>query len=144
MRIEQSERGQGLLVFLALFSFFVLVPIIALVGDGARMFVVRSRVQTALDAACEDGAWNATDRANFRDTGTITFIPHDEIVTTATNTFYRTLVEMGTVGYSASITVSPVFDQLRVDCESQVTVPLMIVDWDVSFEVLTDSSIRTQ
>lgn len=144
MKIKQSERGQGLLVFLALFSFFVLVPMIALVGDGARMFVVRSRVQTALDAACEDGAWNATDRADFRDTGTITFIPHDQIVTIATNTFYQTLVEMGTVGYSASVTVTPVFDQLRVDCESQVSVPLMIVDWEVNFEVLTDSSIRSQ
>ncbi|MBT3391376.1 MAG: hypothetical protein HN413_13320 [Chloroflexi bacterium] len=139
-----SERGQALLAFLAIFAFFALVPFMALVGDGARMFVVRSRVQTALDAACEDGAWNATDRAVFRDTGTIAFIPQDEIVTLATNTFYRTLVEMGAANYSASITVTPLLDQLRVDCESHVNVPLLIMDWDVPFEVLTDSSIRSQ
>ncbi len=49
----------------AVFLAFVVIPLMALVADGARMFYVRGRLQTATDAACEDAAWSAADRRVF-------------------------------------------------------------------------------
>ena len=60
------EAGQSM-AWAAVFLAFVLVPLLTLVVDGGRLFYVRLRLQTAVDAACEDAAWSAADRRAFRD-----------------------------------------------------------------------------
>ena len=139
---RRSERGQALLAWAAVLLFFVVLPLTALIADGARLFFVRNRLQTALDAACQDGAWSAADRVHFRETGTATFLPAGEVVSIARSTFYTVLVELGSAHYNASITVQPNYDQLRVACNGQAQVPLLILDRTVSIEAVTASSIR--
>jgi hypothetical protein len=139
---RESERGQGLLAWTAVLLFFVVVPLIALVGDGARIYFVRNRLQTALDAACQDGAWSAADRAHFRETGAATFLPESQVVAIARSTFYTILVELDASGYSAEIAVQPNYADLIVSCQGQAQVPLMILDRSVAVEAVTASSIR--
>ena len=142
VRHSSGEEGQALLAWSAVLAFFVIVPLLALVGDGSRIFFVRNRLQTALDAACEDAAWSAADRAQFRETGTVTFLPAGVVVGIADATFYTTLVELGAANYSASIQTQPEFDNLRVFCSGQAVVPLLVADYKVSIDAVTASSIR--
>ncbi len=143
MGVSPGEKGQALLAWTAVLLFFVLVPLTALVGDGSRLFFVRNRLQTALDAGCEDAAWSAADRELFRETGQRTFIPESEVVAIAHSTFNDTLAERGTLNYSATMTSVQVdYVNLVVRCEGIATVPLLISNYSVNIQAVTASTMR--
>lgn len=137
----RSEKG-SMLAWVAVLMFFVVVPLIALVADGTRLYIIRNRVQMATDAACEDAAWSASDRARFRETGQATFISSGEAAAIAQATYIATLVERGQMNYSASIAVQADFGNLRVLCQGQASVPLMLFDYAVPIVAPSASSIR--
>jgi hypothetical protein len=101
-----KERGSSL-AWMAIFLSAVVLPLILLVAEGSRWFIIRGRLQTATDAACEDAAWSSADVRAFRRTGKITFANLSETIPAAQNTFQRTLSSQEMMGYSASLSIFP-------------------------------------
>lgn len=103
----------------------VVGPLLALIVDGARLFYVRGRLQTAIDAACEDAAWSAADRRAYRDTGATTFESNASIFHAALATFKKTLGDQASKQFYASATITPDYDQARMQCRASADVPLL-------------------
>lgn len=101
-----QERGSSL-AWMAIFLGTVVLPLILLVAEGSRWFIIRGRLQTATDAACEDAAWSSADMRAFRRTGKITFAYLSETIPVAQDTFQRTLSSQKMMGYSASLSILP-------------------------------------
>ena len=118
---EQGSTMAWTVIFLAV----VVVPLMSLVIDGARLFYVRGRLQTAAEAACEDAAWSAADRIRFRETGTTTFQDAWYHVGLAQNTFNQTLGEQNQRQYAANVVVQMNPANARAQCAAQASVPLM-------------------
>ncbi len=144
MMVSPRESGQALLAWTAVLLFFVLVPLTALVGDSARLFFVRNRLQAALDAGCEDAAWSAADRRLFLETGQRTFRPQSEVVDIAHATFEQTLrAERGLLNYSATMTSVQVdYPNRIVRCEGVATVALLVSNRTVTIQAITASTMR--
>ena len=62
-----SERG-SILALTAIFLLVVVVAILVLL-DGMRLYRVRSLLQVATDAACQDAAVSAPDYEHYKETG---------------------------------------------------------------------------
>lgn len=124
---RRVERGSTL-AFSAVFLAFVLLPLVALVVDGARLFYVRGRLQTALDAACEDAAWSGADYNAFRQTGQTRFVADmGSVIALAQNTFYRTLDDRTQINFNASAALVPDFASVQMRCTAQASVPLAVM-----------------
>ncbi len=104
---------------------FVVLPLLTLIVDGGRLYFVRQRLQTAVDAACEDAAWSAADRQAFRDSGVTTFQTNGFSIGLAQNTFQQTLGEQAAANFSAGVTISPDYANARMNCLAQASVPLL-------------------
>ena len=145
MNSKSGERGQSL-VLLALFLLFVLLPTLALVVDGARLYRARSLLQTATDAACEDAAVTAPDYEHYKRTGETRFVSNQLIWWQAYQTFNQFWSRLGggtALEVSAySITISPDQSSHRMDCTGQVSVPLVITPSTVTLDAATTSSVR--
>jgi hypothetical protein len=105
-RPKSRERGSSL-SWMAIFLTAVVLPLVLLVAEGSRWFIIRGRLQTATDAACEDAAWSSADVRAFRRTGTITFTNLPETLPAAQNTFQRTLSMQKVKGYAATLSIMP-------------------------------------
>ena len=120
----KSERGSSM-AWTAIFLAFVLLPLMALVVDGSRLFYVRGRLQTALDAACEDAAWSAADRREYRDAGVTTFQTSTGALAAAQATFSQTLGDRTAKNYAASVSIRPDYTDARMQCQAYAQVPLV-------------------
>ncbi len=137
----QSERGSSL-IWTSLFFAFVVLPLMTLVVDASRLWEISLRVQTAIDAACEDAAVSSVDYAHYQQTGEVRFLPAGTIYTIAQSTFATVLADRAQKNFSASLTVSPNFNAGVVRCSSSVNVPLFFGQPSVSFMRESESSIR--
>jgi len=144
-RATQAERGSSM-AWAAIFLAFVVVPLLALVADGARMFYMRGRLQTATDAACEDAAWSAADRRAFRDSGITTLENDASVIAQAQNTFTQTLSDQAAKQFSASTVISLDYGSGRVSCYAIASVPLIttlgLAYSPVTIEAYSVSAIR--
>jgi uncharacterized membrane protein len=104
---------------------FLVMPLLTLVVDGARLYYVRGRIQTAADAACEDAAWSAADRYRFKTEGITTFETNWYAIARAQNTFQRTLGEQTSKNFSAVVVINPDYVQARMNCQAVARVPLL-------------------
>jgi len=138
---HETESGQAL-VWTALFAAFVLLPLMTLVVDAPRLWSISLRVQTAIDAACEDAAVSSVDYAHYQQTGEVRFLPTGTIYAIAQSTFATVLADRAQKNFSASLTVSPNFNAGVVRCSSSVNVPLFFGQPSVSFMRESESSIR--
>jgi len=122
-----TERGSST-AWTAIFLAFVLVPMLALVIDGSRLFYVRGRLQTATDAACEDAAWSGADYRTFRSTGQSRFVPNmGAVIGQAQNTFSNTLGDRSRLNFSAGVSIAPDFARMTVFCTANASVPLAVM-----------------
>jgi len=101
---------------------FVAVPLFSLAVDITRGMYVRTRLQEAVDAACEAGA-QGLDVPHFRDTGNWHLDP-GLAHSFAAVAFRQSVTDQGIVGYapSYSMQVSTTF----TDCQAVATVSRMI------------------
>lgn len=118
------EQGSSL-AWTAIVMVFVVVPLMALMVDSARLFSVRARVQAATDAACEDAAWSAGDRREFRETGTTTFDDDWYIIAMAQNTFNHSLSDQAVKQFSATVVITLDYGNTLATCSAVASVPLM-------------------
>ncbi len=116
---EQGSSSAWTAVFLGL----VFMPLLMLVGDGARLYYVRGRLTTAAEAACADAAWVGADRAIWQVSAEDTFRGPGS----AYDTFYAMLSERSRVRYTPSISI--VLDAVnnRAICDAQAEVPLVVL-----------------
>ena len=143
MKRRSAERGSSL-AWTALLLAGVVLPLLTLVIDGTRLFYVRGRLQTALDAACEDAAWSGADHRAFRESGVTRFIPEmGPVLAQAQATFAQTLGERGRVNFSAAATLQPVAANATVRCSAAASVPLaLLAGRSVTIPAQTVSAIR--
>lgn len=121
----RSQRGSSL-AWAAVFMGFVLLPLMGLVGDGARLYYVRNRLDTATQAACESAAWSAGGRIGWQQQGATSFSNNLELFSLAVNTFYQMQPDRAKVPYSASISVVVDNANARLNCTGVATVPLSV------------------
>jgi hypothetical protein len=122
-----GERGSSL-AWVAIFLTVVVIPLLALVIDGSRLFYVRGRLQTATDAACEDAAWSGADYRVFRDTGQTRFVPEmAPVIGRAQRIFSSTLGDRSSVNFTASASIVPDFVRVLVRCNASASVPLSVM-----------------
>lgn len=135
------EAGSSL-AWTAIFFAAVLVPLMIFVVDGARILRVRSRLQTAVDAACEDAAWSAADVDHYRETGETRFKQNWYIFSIAHTTFQNVLNDQGISQYYPALRVFPDNTHALVACDAQAHVPLLIGSGAASIETESVSQIR--
>lgn len=142
---RDTQRGSSLAWTAVLLS-VVLVPLLTLVLDGARLYTIRTRLQTAVDAACEDAAWSAASRRIYTASNADTLDDNWYVIAVAQNTFHQTLGESGAMRFSASAVISPDYAHARVTCTAAAFVPLVtaggLVYSPVTIEVVSASRIR--
>lgn len=119
----ERERGQSLIWF-AMFTAFIVVPLMALSMNYAHLARIASRLQTATDAACEDAAYSAVDYAAYRDSGEVTFRPGWYVVSVAQSTFWNVLSDHYRADFSPALSVSPNYAAAAVSCTSTAIVRL--------------------
>lgn len=137
----RSEYG-GSMAWTAILFAAVLVPLMIFVIDGSRILRIRSRLQTAVDAACEDAAWSAADVEHYRETGETRFRDNWYMWSVAHTTFQNVLNDQGVSQYYPALRVFPDLSQLLVACDTQATVPLIIGGGATSIEASSVSQIR--
>jgi Flp pilus assembly protein TadG len=121
-----TERGSSL-AWTAILLAAVVLPLMSLVIDGSRLFYVRGRLQTAVDAACEDAAWSGADYRAFRDTGATKFIPNlGGVLAQARDTFDNTIGDRSRVNFTASVSIVPDHAHVSMRCSAAATVPLTV------------------
>ena len=103
---SRHERGSSL-AWTAIFLAAVVLPLVMLIAEGSRWFLIRGRLQTATDAACEDAAWSSADVRAFRSGGKVAFTNLSATLAAAQDTFLRTLGDQDRMGYSATLTIVP-------------------------------------
>lgn len=140
-RHSRRESGQSM-VWSAIVMMTVVVPLLMLVTDGSRLLHVRNRVQTALDAACEDAAWQAADLAHFRETGEVTFQSGWRVLASAHATFSNVLGERYRMNYQASMHVQPDYSQAIMYCDAQANVPFLLAFGSKTIHFVSQSQIR--
>lgn len=140
---RRSEIG-GSMAWTAIFFAFVLVPILILAIDGARVIRVKARLQTALDAACEDGAWSAADRDGFRESGSTGFDQSWQVWGAAHTTFQNVLREQAIMHYSPNMRLFPDYANAMLNCDAQAAVPLAVLQQTIHITASSQSAIRFQ
>lgn len=140
-----SERGASL-VLVAAFLLFVGLPLLTLNIDGTRLFRVRSLLQVATDAACEDAAVAAPDFAHYKETGETQFLANlSGAKQRAVHTFQNVFQPGGDTALdlqAPSLTVSPDYAAKSMDCSSSVDVPLIMSPATITVNTTSTSSIR--
>ncbi len=144
MQARRSERGQSL-AMVAAFMLFVGLPLFALIIDGTRLYRVRSLLQVATDAACEDAAVTAPDFEHYKLTGETRLGNIYEAKANAALTFQQTLTPGGVVALdveSFSLLVTPDYATNCMNCTSSVDVPLIFLPTSITLRTTSTSMIR--
>ncbi len=124
VRILRSDLGSSM-AWTAVFLATVLTPLMLFVIDGSRLLYVRGRLQTAVDAACEDAAWAAGDRPNYIQTGQTRLGDNWYVVGVAQNTFTRTLGESLRMSFTPLLSVRLDFANNQILCSATAQVPVI-------------------
>ncbi len=90
-----------------MFLAVVVVPLMLLVGDGTRLWYVRTRLAQAADAACTDVSWSVGDRLTWQRLRDDRYLANWYLVGRAQNTFYQMLAERTAVKYVTVIVAQP-------------------------------------
>lgn len=109
----------------AVFLTAVLLPLLLFVVDGARLFYLRGRLQTAADAACEDAAWAAGDRLGYTGSGQTALADESYLAAVAQDTFARTLPEAQAMNFTPALAIHLEAANYRVACSATAGVPLL-------------------
>jgi len=145
MKDRHSERGQSL-AMMAAFLLFVGLPLLTVVIDGTRLYRVRSLLQVAVDAACEDAAVAAPDFTHYKATGETTFLSNlTEAKYRAAHTFLSVFSPGGTMALnvqSPALIVTPDYATDSMNCTSSVDVPLIMLPVTITVNTTSTSSIR--
>ena len=145
MRIQYPERGSSM-AWTAVFLITVLLPLMLLVIDGSRVFYIRGRLQTATDAACEDAAWAAGDRAEYIASGQTRLGNDWDVVEVAQNTFIGTLNERTRMVFSPELQVTLDDTNLQIVCSANAYMPILIsvagVTPQINVPVTTIATVR--
>jgi hypothetical protein len=126
MRFQERERGSSL-AWAAVFLAVVVLPLMLLVGDGARLWYVRTRIAQAADAACTDVSWSVGDRLTWQRLRDDRYLADWYLVGRAQNTFYQMLAEQTAVKYVPSLALTLDWENARVQCRAQARVRLNLV-----------------
>lgn len=126
MRFRKSERASST-AWAAVLLAAVLMPIMLLVGDGARLWYVRSRIAQAADAACADVSWSVSDRQTWQALRDDRYAANWYLIGRAQNTFYQMLAEKTTVKYVPSLTITLDWENGRAECRAQARVRLSML-----------------
>lgn len=141
MLFRKPERGSSL-AWTAIFLAVVTLPLMTLIGDGVRLYYVRSRVSQAADAACEDVSWSVSSRTAWQLLKDDRYDSNWNLVRQAQTTFYQMLAESGAVKYTPSITLSLDIENARAQCNAQARVPLVTTNQVVTIRVTAYSKMR--
>ncbi len=144
MRVQKSECGQSL-ALVAAFMLFVGLPLFGLVIDGTRLYRVRSLLQVATDAACEDAAITAPDIEHYKATGEARIGRLYQAQLNAANTFLQTLTPGGSLALdieSPSLVVTPDYANNYMNCASSADVPLIFLPKTVTIGTTSVSAFR--
>ena len=118
----RSQRGQ-MMAFVAVFLAIVVVPLMILAVDVVRAFDVRTRLQTATDAACQ-AAVQAANPVVYQGSGATVLMP-GAAVTQAYREFNGTVRDAGLLGYSPRVSVS-ILGPTRARCDAVAVVKTYI------------------
>jgi len=142
MRFHKPERGSSL-AWAAVFLAVVVVPLMLLVGDGTRLWYVRTRLAQAADAACTDVSWSVGDRLTWQRLRDDRYLANWYLVGRAQNTFYQMLAERTAVKYVPSLSLNLDWDNARVECRAQARVRLtMIPNQEVTVRATIGARMR--
>lgn len=142
MRLRRGERGSSL-AWTAVFLSVVVLPLMLLVGDGARLYYVRSRLAQAADAACADVSWSVGDRLTWQRIRDDRYTANWYLVGRAQNTFYQMLAEQTAVRYVPSLAITLDWDNARAQCRAQGRVRLtMLPNREVTVRVTANAKLR--
>lgn len=142
MNRRERERGSSL-AWAAVLMAVVVLPLMLLVGDGVRLYYVRSRIAQAADAACTDVSWSVGDRLTWQRLRDDRYLANWYLVGRAQNTFYQMLAEKSAVKYVPSLTLTLDWDNARAECRAQARVKLtMIPNQEVTIRATAWSKMR--
>jgi len=136
----RMDRGSSL-AWTAVLLGTVLVPLLMLVGDGARLLYVRARLSTAADAACENAAWSTADRYSWQWHGNERFL-QNALFWEAQNTFYQMLSDSYQVQFFPTLSMSLDSTHNVVTCFAQARVPLIVGSGERIVEVRIRARMR--
>ncbi len=140
-RVE-LERGSSL-AWTAVFLAMVVLPLMILIGDGTRLYYVRSHLAQATDAACEDASWSVSDRLIWQRIKDDRYTANWYLVGRAQNTFYQMLAEKAVVKYYPTLSVQLDWENGRAACFGYARVPLTITAGkEVTVRVAVDARMR--
>jgi hypothetical protein len=139
----RPETG-SILAWTALLFALVVLPLLGLLTNSARLYLIRQGVHTAAEAACEDAAWSAADRRTFRDTGTLTFLPRWQVQSLAQSTYAATRPPQDTLQYVTALAVVPDYAARVVRCTARVDVFWLFLPGRTRFALHVASRIRTR
>ncbi|MFZ5888325.1 MAG: pilus assembly protein TadG-related protein [Chloroflexota bacterium] len=140
--IRSRERGSSL-AWVAVLLSVVVLPLMLLVGDGTRLYYVRSRISQAADAACEDVSWSVSDRPTWQRLKNDRYLADAYLLGQAQNTFYQMLAEKTAVKYSPSLTMQLDWENGRAECSAQAQVPLMMLaGQQVTIRITVNAKMR--
>jgi hypothetical protein len=128
-RLTISEKGFSTGWF-AVFSVFVLLPILAFVVDGARVILGDIQLQRSLDAACEAAAL-AADVDYFNRTGRPR-IEYGTAVSNASQVFGSNTAQVNLFGYSPSLTAVNLVSETEVQCWGQAVIQPFIAIYSMA------------
>lgn len=138
----ERERGSSLAWTAVLLS-VVVIPLMLLVGDGARLYYVRSRLAQATDAACEDVSWSISDRATWQRIRDDRYLQNWYLVGVAQNTFYQMLEEKRAVKYYPGLSLRLDWENGQAECRAQARVPLtMLAGQEVTIRTAVNARMR--
>lgn len=140
--MRSRERGSSL-AWTAIFLAVVILPLMMLIGDGVRLYYVRSRIFQAADAACEDVSWSVASRTAWQLMKDDRYDDSNlKLAKQAQATFAQMLAETGAVKYTPSVTLSLDAANARAECQAQARVPLMTMPQEVTIRVTAYSKMR--
>lgn len=122
----RDQRGYSMAWTAAMFALFVL-PMLTLMLDVPRFFLVRTRLQMATDAAAESGNLMGADNTNFLANQEIRFLPA-EVNQAAYSTFGEVLRDAPHGLYAPQITRIDIDEQtntVTVYAQAQIT-PILV------------------
>jgi len=119
-RLQEAGYAMG---FYAVFIATVGMPLLVLSVDLVRLLAVRTRLQTAADAACQS-AVAAVNAPFFQGSGGVALTP-SQAVANARREFYATAQDAGLVGYHPTVQVGFLGPDLAV-CQAEAQLDTLV------------------
>ncbi len=142
MRLLFLRQKGHAMAFYAVFIATVTMPLLVLTVDLVRLLAVRTRLQTAADAACQSASV-AVNAPIFWGSGQVVLEPA-QAVANATREFYATARDTGLLGYHPSLQVG-FAGPSSVVCQASATLDTLVPGApSLQVEVLAVSATRDE